>query len=95
MIFEKNSWGYWEIDFYDNDYTDKIINILGLNSNSNSDYVSCYFKDGDSWKKRISGMTYNMGSMSLYAELKEFLDKEFNKFMLNRKLKKITSENFH
>lgn len=82
--FEINSWGY-EIDFY-NHGTESEKKFL---SSLSSDCISCYYKEGTNWVKRLSGMTFRLNGMSYYPKLKEYLDYRLNIHLRKEKLKKI------
>jgi hypothetical protein len=83
--FEKNSWGYYEIDFYNyaTEEEKRILHSFGLND------FSCYFKDGPNWTQRISGMTFNFKSHPYYAKLAKYLDDRLKIYLRKEKLKQL------
>ena len=82
-----NSWGYYEIDFY-NYGTKSEKEFLSSLANHN-DCVSCYNKDGTEWIKRLSGMTFRLNGMNYYPKLKEYLDHKLKIHIRREKLQKI------
>lgn len=93
MKFEKNNWGFYEIDFYNDikyDVKIKISKNLELNFD---DVDDCYMLDND-WKKRSSGMVFNIKHLNYYPIIKKFLDNELKKFLRKEKLKKIDEESY-
>ena len=48
-----------------------------------------FLKKNDEWTQRMSGMTFNIKNLDYYKKLKEYLNKEFNKFERKQKLMKI------
>ena len=46
----------------------------------------CYFKSGDEWVKRVSGMTYNIKGTSYYPLLKKYLDHRLNVYLRKMKI---------
>jgi hypothetical protein len=85
---EKNSWGY-EIDFWF--LTDKekrkLSDKVGMNSYEN---LGCYYKSGENWTHRISGMSFNITESNYYPKLKIFLDSLLNIYLRKQKLLKIS-----
>lgn len=76
----------WEIDYYNGlsqEESDKLKQLLNLDS------LGCYYKSGDEWKERISGMCFKLTSTPRYPKLKEYLDLEFKKFIRKKKIQKI------
>lgn len=87
-MFELNTWGYYEVDFYYND----IKRILIANKlNMAIKDLTCFYKDGDEWIKRSSGMSFNIKHLVYYLRLKTYLDKELNIYLRKLKIKKISS----
>lgn len=76
----------WEINYYNNlteEETKSLKEKLGMS------YLGIYYKSGDEWCSRSSGMLFNITNSSYYSKLKEHLNKEFNIFIRKQKLKKI------
>lgn len=82
----------YEIDFY-NGLTEsenkKLKKKLGM---SYSTFLGTYFKEGNEWYQRSSGMIFNLKQTEYYPKLKEYLDKEFEKFIRKEKLKEINGK---
>jgi hypothetical protein len=74
----------YEIDFY-NDGTEEEKSYL----NSKGILIYTYYKDGDKWCTRSSGITFNLIYMTSYSVLKVYLDYRFNMYMRKKKLEKI------
>ena len=77
----------YEIDYYDLTYDEKkvLMNKLKLREYE----LGCYYKSGNDWTLRTSGMSFNITQMNYYPRLKEHLDNEFRIFMRKQKLEKI------
>ena len=85
-MFELNRWGYYEVDFYYNNEKRKLIaNRLNMAMND----ITCFYKDGDEWIKRTSGMSFNIKHLVYYSRLKTYLDKELNTHLRKLKIKKL------
>jgi hypothetical protein len=88
--FELNSWGFYEIDFYNystQQERDTFFVKFGMYD------LKCFFKDGNEWTERISGMTFNIKNSSYYPEMKKYLDDRLRIYLRIQKLKKI-NENY-
>lgn len=85
---EKNSWGYYEIGFYQlsHDEKERIKNSVDMNR---FDYLGYYYKSGEEWTNRISGMCFNITGCSYYSKLKIYLDKLLNTYLRKEKLLKL------
>ncbi len=83
FYFEKYVNNY-EIDFYNNSTVEEksYLKSKGIK-------LGIYYKTGEKWNQRISGLTFNLSSADCYPALKEYLDYRFNQFMRKMKLEKI------
>ena len=87
LNFELNDWGYYEIDFYNNE-KDVVKIAISKYLNISFDCVDdCYYKEGDIWVKRISGMVFNI--QPYYSVLSKYLDEQLNIYLRKEKLKNI------
>lgn len=59
---------------------------VDINENFNPGH---YYKVGEKWFNRISGMSFNISGMDYYENLKAYLDKNLNKQLRKEKLEKI------
>ena len=85
-MFELNSWGYYELDFYHyKDERDRLSEELKIAKYD----LSCFIKKGNEWCRRSSGMIFNIKSLSYYPIIKEYLDKELLKYLRKSKLENI------
>jgi len=89
MNIKKNSWGFYQIDFYNLSSNEKI-KISDRIGMSRFDYLGCYFKSGDEWISRSSGMSFNICHLDYYSKLKIYLDKLLNIYLRKQKLLKIS-----
>ena len=69
----------YEIDFR-NYGTEEEKEILSKLSVYSWDVIATYFKRGDNWYKRMSGMTFDIRQSEYYEKLKEYLDYRFKIF---------------
>jgi len=89
LNFELNDWGYYEIDFYNNEK--EIVKIaISKSLDISFDCVDdCYYKEGDRWFKRVSGMVFNIKKLPYYSVLSKYLDDQLNIYLRKEKLKNI------
>ena len=71
--FEINSWGYYET-------------FIHKNQKETLGDWGYFYKVGNDWRSRMSGMSFNITGASFYLKLKEYLDNEFNKFQRKQKI---------
>ena len=83
--FEINSWGYYEIDFYNHGTESELEHLLKLDKYC----TGTFYKDRDKWISISSGMSFNISNMSYYPKLKEYLDYRLNIHLRKSKLQKI------
>lgn len=88
FYFEKYINNY-EIDFYNHGTEEETSFLI-----QNNIEIGCYYKDGNEWSKRMSGMTFNIKHLKCYPELKKYLDYRFNTFIRKEKLKKLINYEF-
>ncbi len=79
----------YEID-YSNDLTKEEKIELSNKLRIPVEYIAkCFYKSGNDWSFRLSGMTFNIKNSNWYPKIKKHLDKEFEKFMRKEKIKQI------
>ena len=95
LKFEKNSWGYYEIDLYNHPRHNELTEKLDMSSPAKySIGLGVYYREYNyEWYERSSGMTFDIRYLDYYPRLKKFLDDKFNIFIRKEKLKKIESTN--
>lgn len=81
----------YEIDFH-NYGTKEEKEFLSKLYHFSWDVIGVYYKDGDEWCKRQSGMTFDIKNLSYYPELKKYLDYRFKIFERSKKLEKIKKD---
>ena len=86
--FKINSWGYYEIDFY-NHGTEKEKKFLSSLSKHDR-CIDTFMKEGIEWISRSSGMTFRLNGMNYYPKLKQYLDYRLNAQLRKEKLLKIS-----
>jgi len=81
----------YEIDYYDltNEEKIELSHKLGL---SVEHVAHCFYKSGDEWNEKRSGMTLNIKYSDWYPIIKKHLNKEFNKFIRKEKLKQLNDK---
>ena len=79
----------YEIDYHNDLSLDEKINLSKKLDISIEHVDYCFYKNGNEWNSRISGMTFNIKNSTWYPIMKEHLDKEFLKFTREEKLKQI------
>lgn len=77
----------WEINF--NGLTEEENESLRKKLGMGREFLGTYYKDGDEWCMRSSGMCFNLTETSYYPKLKEYLDNEFKKFIRKKKLEEL------
>ena len=89
ISIEKNNWGHYEIGLFylsEEDKT-KIKDKIGM---SRFDHLGYYFKSGDEWTNRVSGMCFNICNSHYYPKLKILLNNLLNIYLRKEKLLKIS-----
>lgn len=86
-MFELNNWGYYEISFISQEERSILSHKLGMAIID----LSCFYKEGDDWIRRHSGMSFNIKHLRYYPKLKKYLDKELTIYLRKLKIQNINN----
>jgi len=87
--FEMSSWGFYEIDFFDDE--EEISHLMKKLNMNHNDVAGCYYLVGLNWHSRIGGMSFNIESSEYYEKLKKYLDDRLQKHLRKEKIIKLSS----